>query len=164
MLTLTKSFSADEYEQALSTWRWAGVEGKTPVLASLFGDVFLQDARGYWFLDTLEGTLTRTWRTRDEVQAALDSDDGQDRYLMGAFAGNRERAGVILGPSDVYAFAVPPRLGGPVTLDNVTVMPFVVIMRVLGQLHQQLDDLPDGTPVHGLDVDDLGNVTLRRTP
>ena len=161
---LTKTFSADEYARALETWRWVGVEGKTPVLTSLFGDVFLQDAAGYWFLDTLEGTLTLTWSNRDEIQAALDSEDGEDNYLMGAFAVNRDRAGMTLGPSDVYAFAVPPRLGGHLDLDNVTVMPFVVIMRVLGQIHEQMDVLPLGTPIYGMDVDDQGNVSLRRTP
>ena len=163
-MLLTKSFSAEEYSRALRSWQWLGVQGKTPVLTSLFGDVFLQDARGYWYLDTLEGTLELTWRTRDEVQAELDSEEGQDNYLMGAFAGNRERAGMILGPGDVYAFAVPPRLGGPIELDNVTVMPFVTIMHVLGQVHQQLNELPAGAAIAGLDVDDLGNVSLRRTP
>jgi hypothetical protein len=161
---LTKTFSADEYARALDAWRWLGVEGKTPVLTSQFGDVFLQDAAGYWFLDTLEGTLTHTRRSRDEVQAALDSEDGQDSYLMGAFAANRDRAGITLGPSEVYAFSVPPRLGGPIDLDHVTVMPFVVIMRILGQVHQQADALPPGTAVYGMDVDDLGNVSLRTTP
>ena len=151
-MLLTKTFPADEYARALESWRWLGVEGRTPVLTSLFCDVFLQDAAGYWYLDTLEGTLTHTWSSRDEVQAALDSEDGQDSYLMGAFAMNRARAGMTLGPSDVYAFAVPPRLGGPVELDNVTVMPFVVIMRILGQVHQQADALPPGAPVYGLDV------------
>jgi hypothetical protein len=160
---LTKTFSADEYARALESWRWLGVDGKTPVLTSLFGDVFLQDAAGYWFLDTLEGSLTHTWNSRDEVQAALDSEEGQDAYLMGAFAMNRAEAGMTLGPSDVYAFSVPPRLGGPIDLDNVTVMPFVVIMRVLGQVHQQADAMP-GASVYGMDVDDLGNVSLRTTP
>jgi hypothetical protein len=46
----------------------------------------------------------------------------------------------------------------------VRVMPFVVIMRILGQVHQQVNSLAPGTPVYGLDVDDLGNVSLRRTP
>jgi len=164
VVLLTKSFSADEYARALSSWLWLGVEGKTPVLSSLFGDLFLQDAAGYWFLDTLEGSLTLEWRTRDEVQAALDSEEGQDNYLMGAFAANRAEAGMILGPSDVYAFQVAPRLGGPIDLSNVTVMPFVVIMHILGQVHQQLDGLPPGALVYGFDVDDVGNVSLRRTP
>ena len=43
-------------------------------------------------------------------------------------------------------------------------MPFVVIMRILGQVHQQADALPPGAPVYGMDVDDLGNVSLRTTP
>jgi hypothetical protein len=137
---LTKTFAADEYARALTSWQWLGVQGKTPVLSSLFGDTFMQDADGYWFLDTLEGTLELTWSTRDELQADLDSEEGQDKYLMGAFAMNRTDAGMTLGPSDVYAFQVPPRLGGPIDLSNVTVMPFVVIMHILGQVHEQVNE------------------------
>ena len=43
-------------------------------------------------------------------------------------------------------------------------MPFVVIVRMLGQIHQQANDLPPGAPIYGLDVDDLGDVSLKRTP
>ena len=99
-MLLTKSFTADEFERALESWRWLGVEGKTPVLASLFGDVSCR--------------TPPAWRSHR------------------------------------------PR--------RRQVMPFVVIMHILGQVHEQLDDLPEDEPVYGLDVDDAGDVSLRRTP
>jgi hypothetical protein len=38
---------------------------------------------GYWFLDTIEGTLQRQWRNRDDLQSSLGSDEGQDKFLLG---------------------------------------------------------------------------------
>jgi len=55
---LTKTFDGATYARALEDWSWLELKGKTPVLSSLFGDVFLQDSTGYWFLDTLDGSLS----------------------------------------------------------------------------------------------------------
>ena len=78
------------------------------MLASLFGDVFLQDQTGYWFLDSIEGSLS---------------------------------------------FVVPPVLGGKFDPDNVTVRDFVVALNISGQIHDQIRDLPPGTPIKGFTVD-----------
>jgi len=58
-MRVTKSFDQEAFAQALESWEWLGLRRKRPVLASLFGDVILQDTSGYWFLDTVEGTLSR---------------------------------------------------------------------------------------------------------
>jgi hypothetical protein len=58
---LTRSFSAVQFTRALEWWAWAGVPGKQPLFTSPFGDVFLQAPDGFWFLDLLEGALTRPW-------------------------------------------------------------------------------------------------------
>jgi len=93
---LTKSFTVEEYARALETWRWLGVEGKTPVLASVFGDVFPAGCR----------------------------------RLLVPLHPRRDAHGHV----------------------------------ALGQVHQQADALAPGSPVYGLDVDDAGNLNLRRTP
>lgn len=128
------------------------MRGKTPVLASLFGDVFLRAADGYWFLDTIEGTLEREWASREEVQRALETDEGQDRYLLGGLATSAAARGLVLSEKQVYAFEVPPILGGPVSIDNVTVMDFVVSVNIAGQIHGQIKDVPPGTAISGITV------------
>ena len=151
---MTKSFSQDEYARALAGWHWLDVHAKTPVLASVFGDIFLQDRHGYWFLDTIEGTLTRPWSTRDEVQASLESEEGQDRYLLAGLAFAASDSGLVLGPPEVYAFSVPPRLGGPFDVGNICVMDFVVAVDIAAQIHEQVKDLPPGTTITGVTFDD----------
>ena len=135
---LTKTFGQLTLDRALESWRWLGVEGKTPVLSSLFGDVILQDSTGYWFLDMVEGTLSRPWSSHPEIQATLESERGQDQYLLGGLALAADGAGLKLEENEIYAFKVPPVLGGPFDLANLEVADFVVSVNLLGQLHDQI--------------------------
>jgi hypothetical protein len=151
---LTKTFDGATYARALEDWSWLELKGKTPVLSSLFGDVFLQDANGYWFLDTLEGSLNLVAATRDELQAKLDSQEGQDNFLLGGLAMAADRKGLHLKADEVYVFQIPPVLGGATKLSNVTVISFVVSMSIAGQLHDQVRKLPPGTKISGFTMVD----------
>src|SRR5689334_11555383 len=78
-MELTRSFSADQFARALGSWDWVDIQGKQPLFTSPFGDVFFQAQDGFWFLDLLEGTLTRPWPDADALRAELDTAVGQDR-------------------------------------------------------------------------------------
>jgi hypothetical protein len=134
---LTKQFSDDQFAKALDSWGWLDLDGKTPRFASLFGDVFLEgDDRAWWFLDTFEGELRREWDDRDAMVAVLQTEKGQDRYLMGGLAlAAHERRGLRLGPAQIYAWAPPPMVTGSFAADDIKVFPFVVVVHVAGQIH-----------------------------
>lgn len=153
-MRLTKSFSARSFADALESWQWVELRGKTPVLASLFGDVFLQDPSGYWFLDTVEGALTQPWTKRDQVQATLATEEGQDQYLLGGLAFAASDAGLVLTDDEVYSFKIPPVLGGQFDVANIEVADFVVAVNLLGQIHQQVKTLPPGSKISGFTVSD----------
>ncbi|NEA36814.1 hypothetical protein [Streptomyces sp. SID13031] len=110
---LTRAFTAEQYARGLESWRWLDLAGKAPVFASLFGDVFFRAPDGFWWLDTLEGTLSRPWVAADALQADLNTDDGQDQYLLGDLAMGADRRGMVLG-AQVYCFTAPPILGGAI--------------------------------------------------
>jgi hypothetical protein len=63
---LTRTFTLEQYAKATESWGWLDLAGKTPIFTSPFGDVFYRSADGFWWLDTLEGTLTRPWRTAED--------------------------------------------------------------------------------------------------
>ena len=98
------------------------------MLSSLFGDTFLQDQDGYWFLDTIERSLTPIFERREELQAALDTEEGQDRFLLGGLALAAERRGVLLAANEVYTLAPHPIVGGPFDPANIMAMDFVVAL------------------------------------
>ena len=146
----TRSFGAGQFSQALDSWDWIGVSGLRPAFASPFGDVFLQSPAGLWFLDLIEGKLTRQWETSAALKADLNSAEGQDRYLLAGLAFAAESAGIVPSGDQVYGFRVPPMLGGATAVDNIEAADFVVSVNLAGQLHQQIRDLPPGTPIAGL--------------
>jgi hypothetical protein len=137
---LTKRFSEADYAKALESWSWVDLRGKTPRFTSLFGDVFLEGEAGdWWLLDTLEGELVRGWASAGELADVLETEKGQDRYLLGGLAmAAFHRRGLQLGESDVYAWAPPPVIGGSFDADTIRVFKFVVVVNAAGQLHRQL--------------------------
>lgn len=151
-MELTRRFTEEQFEHGLGSWDWLGLDGKTPVFASPFGDVFLESGDGIWWLDTLEGSLTCPWPDPAALEADLRTDEGQDQFLLAGLALAAERRGLVPTDAQVYGFTAPPVLGGAVDLGNVEVIDFVVSLNIAGQIHEQVRDLPPGTPISGITI------------
>lgn len=137
-------FSGAQYAAALESWRWLALDGKAPLCVAPFGDVFLEGGDGVWWLDTVDGVLTRPWASRQEFADAMATVDGQEQYLLVGLGLAAEAAGLTPGPDEVYGFTVPPRLGGAFAVENVQVVDFVVGLNLAGQVLRQVHDLPPG--------------------
>lgn len=123
------------------------------MIASPFGDVFLQSPDGpYWVLSLLDGSFEQCASSAAELQEVLDTEDGQDDFLLGGLAMAAWRAGHVPGSDEVLAFKIPPVLGGTFKVENIEVMDFVVIANLSGQLHRQLDGVPPGTAISELRI------------
>lgn len=129
------------------------LQGKNPLFASAFGDVFLEDDTAIWFLDTLDGTLSSIWPNRAMLTAELQTGEGQDRFLLGGLAQLANESGLVLGDGQIYDFSVDPILGGKFSIDNMRVSDFVVTVNLRGQILQKVKQLPAGTKVRGFTVD-----------
>ncbi|AWS43722.1 T6SS immunity protein Tdi1 domain-containing protein [Streptosporangium sp. 'caverna'] len=151
-MELTKVFTLEQFEQGLESWRWIGLAGKVPVLASLFGDVIFRAEDGFWWLDAVEGSLTQPWEDADAVRAELNTVDGRERYLLASLAEAAGQRGLGLAAEQVYDFKHSPVLGGEVSLNNLGVIDFVVGLNIAGQIHEQVRDLPPGTPISGITI------------
>lgn len=150
-MELTRRFPPELLERALSDWRWLPeLADKRPLLTSQFGDVFLQGESGVWFLDTLEGVLTREWNTLHELESVLNTAEGQDRFLLGGLVERAFQMGLNPGSAQVLTFKLPPALGGELDANNLEVYDVVVALSILGQLHHQIKDVPPGTKITGL--------------
>lgn len=152
-MELIRRFDDETFSRGLADWQWLiGDRRLRPLAASMFGDVFLQGDDGVWFLDSLEGSLTRHWADGQALQAALNTEEGQDEFLLAGLAMGAQRRGVVPGPEQVYVFSTPPALGGEISADNVHVMDFVVAASISGQMAAQLKDLPPGTQISGFTI------------
>jgi len=151
---LITSFLPEQYRDALESWTWIGLAGKRPWFASLFGDVFLQANEGIWYLDTMEGSLSLEWATEDDLRRTLATPEGQQRYLLADLATGAHARGLHLGSDDVYDLVPPPILGGAFDVDHVVVSDFAMTVNVAGQIHEQVRNLPPGTTISGISIDD----------
>ncbi|MGC4174297.1 T6SS immunity protein Tdi1 domain-containing protein [Demequina sp.] len=152
-MELIRRFAPEQYVAALEQWEWAGISSLTPVFTSPFGDVFFSDADGaYWYLDTVAGQLTREWDSGAELQAAVNTRDGQDQFLMVALAEAASANGIEPDQDQVLSFVVPPVLGGQLDPANLGASDFVVTLDLLGQIHRQVKDLPPGTQISGVNL------------
>jgi len=149
---LTKTFPVDAFREALESWSWLPLAGKVPVLATAFGDVILQDADGYWFLDAAGGKLDKIASNSDELRAALSSPEGQDQYLLAGLAHEAETQGLMLAESEVFDFTKPPVLGGQFVVENLQTKDFVVSLNISGQIHNQVRNLPPGTKISKIKI------------
>ena len=120
-----------------------------PVLLAAIGDAFLQDAEdgGIDFLDTAAGELERVAADPESFRALLgDQEFVTSHFAVDAVADLRAN-GLVLGPGQIYSFKQPPVLGGAFETANVEATDIEVHFSITGQIHEQVRDLPPGTPV-----------------
>ncbi|MEV0245506.1 T6SS immunity protein Tdi1 domain-containing protein [Nocardia sp. NPDC050712] len=146
-MELIKSFTTEQFESALAAWEWIGLTGKTALCASLFGDVFFDSEEGLWWLDTLNGELTRPWDNADDLEKELDTADGMEQYLLATLAADTAATGLVPAENEVYDFVQPPILGGELEVANVQVTDFVTALSIAGQIHGRVADLPPGAEI-----------------
>jgi hypothetical protein len=84
----------------------------------------------------------------------LQDEDGRDALLFGGMVLGARKNGLLLEPGECYDFRIAPVLGGPMALEDVDKLSFVVKLDVAGQLHEQVKDLPPGTRINQVTVSD----------
>lgn len=154
-MDLIRQFTPEQFSSALASWGWVdeSLGALTPAYATAFGDVFLRDDSGaFWFLDGLEGSLTRRWESGAALQAALNTPEGQEQFLMLGLVQQATQAGLVPDAAQVLSFTVPPVLGGQFDVENVEVSDFVVALDLTGQIHEQVKDLPPDTSITDVSI------------
>lgn len=142
---LIREFTPDAYEFALSSWSWLGVDDKAPRFASCFGDMFLESAEGWWFLDTVEGTLEMCWASMDEMFAELETSEGRAEYLLEETLNLAVSGGMRIADDEVFAFLPPPAVTGTMSVDSLAPLRFAIAANLAGRIHGELRGIvPDG--------------------
>ncbi|MBO0610242.1 T6SS immunity protein Tdi1 domain-containing protein [Myceligenerans salitolerans] len=135
---LIREFTPVAYDFALASWGWLGITDQVPRFASCFGDMFLESPTGWWFLDTVEGTLERRWRTMDEMFGELESADGRAEYLLEETLHQARARGLSLADDEVFAFVPPPAVTGSMAVENLTPLRFAIAASLSGRIHHEL--------------------------
>ncbi|WP_395741131.1 T6SS immunity protein Tdi1 domain-containing protein [Prosthecobacter sp.] len=147
---LTVNISHLDREALLSEWRWLTGATKLPVLATLAGDVFVQDSTdgSVHFLDVVEGRCTEIAPDGDTFQRLLSDREFVMRHLSVQLVAPLIRAGKVPAAGQILSWRHPPVLGGACSTDNLEATDISVHFSMLGQIWRQASTLPPGTPIH----------------
>lgn len=137
-MKLLRTFPKVAFEFGLASWQWLGIREQTPRFATCFGDIFLESLDGWWFLDTVEGTLELRWTSAVTMYAELESAEGRATYLMNDLVRDARSRGIHLGEEDVYTFNPHPALGGELGVNGLGTMRFELAVNWVGQMHDQV--------------------------
>ena len=134
--------------RGLDAWRWLPLSGFTVVAVSAFGDVFLRDdASAVHQIDTIEGKLSKVADSTPGLAAMLQDGEARDSLLLAGLVIGARNRGLTLEPGECYDFRLAPVVGGKMSVDDIEKRSFVVKLHIAGQLHEQVKNLPPGTPI-----------------
>jgi hypothetical protein len=151
---LTVNIDHLDQETLLAPWHWLIGARRLPILVTAMGNAFVQDADSgaISLLDAGTGKLVEVADSPQAFQALLgDTDFVMEQLLVNDWAAARD-AGLMLAPGQVFGYKTPPVLGGGFETDNLEPTDIAVHFGLLGQIHQQVKDLPAGTPVSSIKI------------
>lgn len=152
---LTVNFSHLDREALLADWRWLIGPTKQPILVAAIGDAYLHDPDNgsVHLLDVGGGALEQIADSVDEFRELLaDREFVTDSFVPSTIVALRNE-GKTLGPGQIYSYLKPPVLGGTYSTSNLEPTDVSVHFSVLGQIHEQVKDLPEGTTIDQIVVE-----------
>lgn len=138
-------FSIDE---GLESWRWLVPNEVTFLALTAMGDLFLQEQDGsVWFMDTIEGKYYVVAESLEWWQAMLHDPAQVETWFLPQFLEQLRATGIVLKVGECFSATIPAILGGTFTPENWQPTSWRVHFWTLGQIHQQVKDLPQGTRI-----------------
>lgn len=153
MNDLTISPKGIDFDTLLSEWKWAMPEPVRPVLLTAMGDAFAQGESGtVYFVDMVDGNVRPVADDGETFQSLLRNNQFVTDHLFPSRIVELRNAAITLQPKQVYSHKQLLALGGTDDIDNVEPTDASVHISIHGQVHRQIKDLPDGTPISEIKI------------
>jgi hypothetical protein len=144
---LTFTPDAEAVSVLRSSWRWLLGDDWTPLLFSVWGDVFIARSNEVQWLNTGIGEVTTVAADEDAFRQALGDERTNDWFLPGLVAALND-AGKRPADGECFTYAIYPVFAeGKYEVWNFAPVPAKEHFGVSGDLHRQIADLPDGATV-----------------
>jgi hypothetical protein len=143
---------------ALASWRWLSGTNTQVRLLTAMGDFIVLKPMGLLrrnyvcLLDTYTGTIDRIAESWEAFKELLDTSELPLTWFKADLVAQLRARGLMLSQGQCYSPIHPPILGGSYEVDNFEAVPWRVHVGIMGQIHEQVKDLPPGTPITGIDV------------
>ena len=148
---ITISFSKIDIKELYSDWNWLLNENINPIMMSTFGDLFFQkNDDTIYFLDIMEGNIKIITNNIQNFKIFMSNVENQKNYLLSELVETLKENGFHLKKDQCYSFIKPHVLGGSNDLSNIEISDLSVWISIIGQIHNQVKDLPKGTKIQGV--------------
>lgn len=140
-------------DDLIKEWRWLVGDTAEPILITSLGDAFLQDEdNSISWLDVGGGEYTRVAASPEEFRRIIP--DNVDDWFVPQLVGDLLTSGLSIGENECFSFKKPPVFGGVYELENFEATDLTAHFSILGQIYFQAKDLPEGTPINQIKVEE----------
>lgn len=132
-----------------TSWQWLLPNGFTPILFSILGDMFFQEATEevYW-LNTGTGEVTEVAKSVEQFNELLASDEANN-WFMPNLVEQLHDAGKIPTENQCYTYVTLPIFAeGKYDIENLNPVPASEHFAMTGELLNHLQGLKDGATVN----------------
>jgi hypothetical protein len=137
-----------DWSAILAEWAWLLPSDLTVWMVNRFGDiVFVPEDGTVQLLDVGAGSVQQVADSREDFFTRIGVDENADNWLLITLTDRCVAAGLTLEPGQCYTFKIAPVFNGQYAVDNIEVGDMVVNYSLLAQIHRQIKDLPNGTPI-----------------
>jgi hypothetical protein len=145
-LTFTPSDSAVAALE--KSWHWLLQGPISPLLFSTLGDVFFQrESGGVWWLNTGTAELSRIAESAEEFKVLLCSARHHEWFMPNLIEDLHAAGKIPIGDRCFTYVFLPIFAEGKYVVENLNCVPAAEHFKVTGEMHQELQDLPDGAKV-----------------
>ena len=136
------------WSELLADWKWLVPTTASVWLMNRFAElVLVREDGSVAYLETSTGVLRTIARDREEFIVSIDQGNNANEWLMIPLVDQCVAAGMALGANQCYGFITAPTLGGQYNISNVERLDMAVYLSLMGQIHEQIEDLPDGAKI-----------------
>ena len=146
---------AEAVDEAAREWQWLIPGPWKPLVSSMFGGLFLEQAAGgvFW-LEMGTGELERVAASAKEFNDFLAGErnaawhERVDEWFLPGFVQELHDAGMKPATGQCYGLTFLPIFAeGRYEIDNIFILPTREWFGFTGSMHQQMRDVPDGGKV-----------------
>lgn len=139
-----------DWSRLFASWTWLVPPGTDvqPWLMNRFGDLFWFDAddRVNW-LNVTDGTNDVVADGEEDFLEQLDDEETLEEWLLVGLVDELREAGTVAQAGQCHGLKLLPVLGGEYDAENVSTGPLEAYWGICGDVHRQIDELPDGASI-----------------
>ncbi len=139
-----------DWGKLFKDWKWLIQPGTEiqPWLMNTFGDLFWIDERGsVSLLNITEGSNEVLAESEDDFLAMINDEENASDWLLLNLVDELKVSKVRVKRGHCFGFKLLPILGGDYIVPNIYSSNIAEYWAFCGDVHGQLDGLPDGAPI-----------------